>query len=204
MSVIKMYIAENDITIDAGEALGFYGFAGFGSPLSLNETNGRTFVADTTGATAKEECDNCRRSSASGVIVGQVGSGISLLNLPNYLTTINLRFTHPTAVLIQNARLVAFDGTTLATAPTGLSVYGAETIHTSRLQTDTGTGDSVWTLMQGSGLQLDLVASPGTSGISPLGPATTDTRHDWYVALSAIPTTPGDKTFSFRADLEYI
>ena len=204
MSLIDMYIAETDVKIDIGEALGFYGFAGFGSPLSLGETNGRTFITDTTGAVSKEECDNCRRSSSSGVIVGQTGSGINLLNLPNYLTTINLRFTHPTAVLIQNARLVAFDGTTLENAPTGLSIYGAETIHTSRLQTDTGTGDSAWTLMQGSGLQLDLVSSPGTSGISPLGPATTDTRHDWYVALSAIPTTPGDKTFSFRADLEYI
>ncbi len=204
MSVIDMYIAETDVKIDIGEALGFYGFAGFGSSLSLGETNGRTFVTDTTGAVSKEECDNCRRSSSSGVIVGQTGSGINLLNLPNYLTTINLRFTHPTAVLIQNARLVAFDGTALENAPTGLSIYGAETIHTSRLQTDTGIGDSAWTLMQGSGLQLDLVSSPGTSGISPLGPATTSIRHDWYVALSAIPTTPGDKTFGFRADLEYI
>jgi len=204
MSKVNVYIAETDIKIDNGEALGFYGYNGFGSPLSLNEFNGRTFVTNIAGSIAYEECDNCRRTSASGVIIGQTGSGINLQNLPNYLATINLRFTHPQPVLIQNARLIVFDGSDTGNAPTGLNVYGAEIIHTSKLQTDTGTGDSVWTLMQGSVTQLNLVDSPGTSGISPLGPATTDTRHDWYVALSASPTTPGDKTFSFRIDLEYI
>ncbi|KKN98918.1 hypothetical protein LCGC14_0141630 [marine sediment metagenome] len=204
MSTINVYVAETDVKIDIGEALGFYGGAGFGSPLSLNEANGRTFITDVAGTIAKEECDNCRKNSSSGVIIGQTGDGISLLNLPNYLTTINLRFTHPTAVLIQNARLIAFDGTTLTAAPTGLNIYGAETIHTSRLQTNTGTGDSTWTLMEGSSSSLNLVDSPGISGISPLGPASADTRHDWYVALSVIPTIPGDRNFSFRADLEYI
>ncbi len=204
MSEVNMYIAETDVSIGTGEALGFYGYSGFGSSLSLNEFNGRTFVTDTAGSIAYEECDNCRRTSASGVIIGQTGDGINILNLPNYLATINLRFTHPQAVLIQNARLIAFDGSDTGNAPTGLNVYGAEIIHTSKLQTATGTGDSVWTLMQGSAVQLNLVDSPGTSGISPLGPATTDTRHDWYVALSVSPTIPGDKSFGFRIDLEYI
>jgi len=204
MASVYMYIAETDVRIDTGEALGFFGPDGFGDPLSLNEFNGRTFVTNTAGSVAKEECDNCRRSSSSGVIIGQTGTGISLINLPNYLATANIRFTHPQEVLVQNAKLIAFDGSVLANAPTGLNVYGAEIIHTSRLQTDSGTGDTTWTLMAGSGTSLPLVNSPGTSGISPLGPATTDTRHDWYVALSVSPTTPGDKTFGFKVDLEYI
>jgi len=204
MASVYMYIAETDVRIDTGEVLGFFGPDGFGDPLSLNEFNGRTFVTNTAGSVAKEECDNCRRSSSSGVIIGQTGTGISLINLPNYLATANIRFTHPQEVLVQNAKLIAFDGSVLANAPTGLNVYGAEIIHTSRLQTDSGTGDTTWTLMAGSGTSLPLVNSPGTSGISPLGPATTDTRHDWYVALSVSPTTPGDKTFGFKVDLEYI
>lgn len=204
MSEVNMYIAETDINIGIGEALGFFGSDGFGNPLSLNEFNGRTFVTNNSGSVAFEECDNCRRISSSGVIIGQTGTGINLINLPNYLATINLRFTHPQAVLIQNVRLIAFDGTDITNAPTGLNVYGAEIIHTSRLQSATGVGDSTWTQMQGSGVQLNLVDSPGTSGLSPLGPATTDTRHDWYCALSVTPTIPGDKTFAWRVDLEYI
>lgn len=204
MSEINMYIAETDVKIDTGEALGFFGPDGFGDPLSLNEFNGRTFVTNISGSASYEECDNCRRLSSSTVVVGQIGTGINLQNLPNYLATVNLRFTHPQAVLVQNARLIASDNVDLTIAPVGLDVYGAEIIHTSRLQTDTGTGDTNWTQMEGSGQQLNLIDSPGTSGISPLGPATTDTRHDWYVALSVTPTVPGDKQFSFIMDLEFI
>lgn len=204
MSSINMYIAESDVKIDVGEALGFFGPDGFGDPLSLNEFNGRTFATTTSGVTAYEECDNCKKTSTSGVIIGQTGDGINLINLPNYLATINLRFTHAQSVLVQNASLIAFDGSDITNAPTGLNVYGAETIHTSRLQTDTGTGDSTWTQLQGSGQSLGLVDSPGTSGISPLGPATTSTRHDWYVPLSVSPTTPSSKQFGFYAQLEYI
>lgn len=204
MSSINMYVAETDIKIDIGEALGFFGPDGFGDPLSLNEFNGRTFITNITGSTQYEECDNCKRISSSGVLIGQAGSGINLLNLPNYLATINLRFTHPQAVLVQNAKLIAYDGVNEANSPTGLNIYAAEIIHTSRLQTATGTGDSVWTLIGGSGTPLNLVDSPGISGTSPLGPATTGTRHDWYVAISVSPTIPGDKTFKFRTELEFI
>lgn len=204
MSEIDVYYAETDVKIDTGQSLGFFGPDGFGDPLSLSEFNGRTFITTIDGSTPYEECDNCRRISSSSVVIGQTGSGINIRNLPNYLATINLRFTHPESVLIQNARLIAFDGTDQEIAPVGLDVYGAEIIHTSRLQTDTGTGDTSWLKMEGSGVQLSLVDSPGTSGISPLGPATTDTRHDWYIALSVVPTTPADKTFNFISELEYI
>lgn len=197
MAEIKMYIGENDISIGTGQALGFFGPAGFGDPLSLNEFNGRTFVTDDDGSTEFAECDNCRRISSSNVVIGQTGTGIDIRNLPNYLATINLRFTHPQAVLVQNAQLIAV-------VPTGLDIYGAEIIHTSRLQTETGTGDTSWVAMGGSGQILNLVDSPATSGLSPFGPASTDTRHDWYIALSTTPTLPGDKQFSFQADLEYI
>jgi hypothetical protein len=204
MSEINVYYAETDVKINTGEALGFFGSDGFGDPLSLGEYNGRTFVTTINGSTQYEECDNCRKTSSSGLIVGQCGSGIVLRHLPNYLATINVRFTHPQAVLVQNARLIAFNGTDQDVSPSGLDVYGGEIIHTSRLQSITGVGDASWLQMQGSGTPLGLVDSPGISGISPLGPASTDVRHDWYVAFSVVPTVPGDKTFSFRADLEYI
>lgn len=204
MSQIDMYIAENDVKIDAGEVLGFFGQNGFGDPLSLNEFNGRTFVTNSSGSISYEECDNCLRISSSGVIIGQTGSGINLINLPNYLTTVNLRFTHPQAVLVQNAKLIAFDGISELNDPVGIDIYAADIIHTSRFQSDTGTGDSTWTKIAGSGQQLNMIDSPGTSGISPLGPATSDIRHDWYIALSVSPTTPSNKNFSLRVDLEFI
>lgn len=197
MAEIKIYIAETDVSIGVGETLGFFGPNSFGDPLSVGEFNGRTFITDVNGATQFVECDNCRKISSTGVVVGQAGNGINIRNLPNYLSTVNLRFTHPQAVLVQNVRLIA-------NIPTGLAIYGAEIIHTNRLQTTIGVGDVSWVPMSGVGQSLTLVDSPATSGISPFGPASIDVRHDWYVALSAKPTTPGDKQFNFQIDLEYI
>lgn len=202
MAEVNMYIAETDVKIDTGEALGFFGPDGFDDPLSLGEFNGRTFATTTSGVTPYEECDNCRRISSTGVIIGQTGTGIDLINLPNYLATINLRFTHPQAVLVQVPKLIVTDGD--GGAPVGINIYGAEIIHTSRLQSDVGAGDSAWILMGGPSQQVDLLGSPGTSGLRPLGPATLSTRHDWYVALSVTPTTPGDKQFTFEVTLEFI
>ncbi len=202
MANVDMYIAETDVKIDIGEALGFFGPDGFDDPLSLGEFNGRTFATTSSGVTPFEECDNCRRISSSGVVIGQTGTGINIINLPNYLATINLRFTHSQAVLIQNAQLIVTDDA--GDSPVGIDIYGSEIIHTSRLQSDTGIGDTSWILMGGPSQQIDLVSSPGTSGLSPLGPSTQDTRHDWYCALSVSPTTPGDKRFTFSVSLEFI
>lgn len=213
MSEINIYIAENDISLGSTDYLGFFGEQGFGDPMSLGEFNSRTFITNSTGGIEGAECDNTKLTVAgglsgvggvSGVIVGQTGNGILLTALPNYLATMNVRFTHPEIVIVQNAQMIVYDGSNIATPPTGLSVYGAEVIHTAREQTDTGLGDNVWTLLGGSGTPLFLVESPATSGFSPAGPGSLDTRHDWYVAMSMAPTTPGNKTFKFRFDLEFV
>lgn len=202
MAEVNMYVAETDVYIGTDESLGFFGPDGFGDPLSLGEFNGRTFITNSSGSVSYVECDNCKKVSISDVVVGQTGDGINLQNLPNYLATLNIRFTHPQAVLVQDARLIAYDGS--SSAPVSLDVYGAEIIHTSQLQTDIGTGDTEWQLMDGPDNPLYLVSSPGVSGLSPLGPATLATRHDWYCVLSVAPTLPGDKQFVLGISLEFI
>jgi len=204
MAALSIHIAETDVNIGTGEALGFFGPDGFGDPIVIGEYNGRTFITTPSGTSEYEECDNCKYLSSSGVIVGQTGNGIHLQQLPNYLATINIRFTHTSDVLVQNASMTVYEDADLLDTPDGLTVYAAEIIHTSKIQDGTGTGDSAWIEMQGSSQTLTLVDSPGTSGLSPSGPATQDDRHDWYVAMTLTPTTPGDKTFGFKVDLEYV
>jgi len=204
MSEINVYVAETDVSLGSTDYLGFFGEQGFGNPLSLEEFNSRTFITSVDGGSEGAECDNNKRTSVSGVLVGQTGSGINLTQLPNFLATMNVRFTHTESVIVQGAQMIAYDGSNIATAPDGLNVYGAEIIHTDREQTDVGLGDSVWTALAGSGTPLFLVESPATSGFSPAGPGSLDTRHDWYVSMSVEPTTPGNKTFMFRFDLEFV
>ena len=213
MAEINIFIAETDAKIETGQALGFFGDDGFGDPIDLGSYNGRTFITDPNGVSQSEECDNCKLTIAgswsgvggvSGVILGQTGSGVALRQVPNYLSTMNIRFTHPTEVIIQNAELTVYDGESLALMPEGLRVFAAEIIHTSRIQDSVGAGDEVWQEMDAENEVLPLVDSPAISGFSPLGPGSLDTQHDWYVALSVVPTAPGDKSFAMRVDLEYI
>lgn len=212
MASLKIYLGQ-DFVLPDGNAIGFFGPDGFGNPIDLNDFNGRTYVTNSTGSTEVFEADNCQLTTqgswsgvggASGVIIGQAGSGINILRLPNHLATMNIRFIHNESVRVQNGNLFVFDGVDQNNPPSGLDVFCAEIIHTEQAQTLTGTGDSIWQEIGGSGNELGLIDSPGTSGLRPAGPATEDTRHDWYAAMSIRPTTPNDKTFGFGVSLEFI
>jgi hypothetical protein len=52
---------------------------------------------------------------------------------------------------------------------------------------------------------MPLIASPGTSGLSPSGADTVDVQHDWYVAISGSPDSIGSKTqYGLYVSLEYL
>lgn len=205
MATINFLAGENN-TINnlSGSGLGMYGDAGFGYSVPVSSYNGRTFITDSTGTSQGPEVDNCKFLNTSGVIVGQTGSGINLLQLPNYLSTLNINFNHTTPVKVQNAKLYAYDRVNKNNDPSGVTLYAAEIIHPTITQTLNGSGDSAWINVHGSGSILSLVNSPGVSGISPSGSNTTQTNHDWYVALSATPTSVGAKEFALWMELEYL
>lgn len=202
---INFYAGENfDIDNLAGSGLGFYGSAGFGTSIPVGEFNGRTFITDSTGTSQGPETDNCKWQSSSGVIIGQTGSGILLTALPNYLSTLNIAFSNDTAVKVQNTLLYISDRTNKNNNPSGVNCYVAEIIHPGTSQTISGSGDSLWINAKGSGTTVSLADGPGQSGLSPNGPNTTDTRHDWYIAMSATPTTVGAKEFMLTITTEFL
>jgi len=184
--------------------IGFYGDAGFGVSVVVSEHQGRTFVTDSTGTAEGPELNNTKYASSSGVFIGTSGNANLLLELPNYLSTVNFRFTHDSPVKVQNVQAYGYDRVNKNNDPSGVSLYGAEIIHPNVVQDLSGSGDASWVTMSGSGSILQLVSSPGTSGYSPNGINTTDTRHDWYVALSASPQSVGAKEFSCYLSLEYL
>src|SRR5688572_4598204 len=81
--------------------LGFYSDTGFGYSIPVCSYNCRTFITDSTGTSQGPEADNCKWISTSGVILGQAGGGINLRQVPNYLATLNIRFTHGSNVQVQ-------------------------------------------------------------------------------------------------------
>jgi hypothetical protein len=205
---ISVYLGEDQLLPDSS-GIGFYGDDGFGAPILIGGYNGRTFVTNSDGTIEGFECNNIKKISSSGLIYGQTGSGITLTSLPNTLATFNIRFEYPSSVRTLSGKLYIFDGSLSGTVPninndpSGLTCYCAEIRHSSEIQDDIGIGDSNWTDTHGSTF-LNLISSPGTSGLRPNGSLTLDTRHDWYVAISATPYEFGDKQFAMYFETEFL
>jgi len=211
MATLNLYAGENTL-LPTSSGLGFFGSSGFGSPIAIGEYNGRTFVTNDDGTVEGFECNNNKYLSPSSVVHGQTGSGLALQNLPNELSTINVRFTHNSPVYCQAVRLWVFDGSFTGTVPNkespteNMVFYAAEIRHTSRLQNTLSVySDASWSDLSASGSNyIGLVDSPGTNGIRKGGFEQLSSRHDWYVAFTCSPTQLGDREFGMTVELEYL
>lgn len=189
----------------SGSGLGWFGSAGFGGSITVGSYNDKTYKTNGGGTSQGTEAYNIKRTHPSSGVIGQTGSGLLLTEIPNHQATTNIRFTHSSAVKTTSVKLKAYDRTDPNRAPSGVTVYAADIIHPATAQNNTGSGSASWVQLSGSGSYLDLVASPGTSGFRPQGSNTSDTRHDWYVAISVTPDTIGGHSqLGFLVELEYL
>lgn len=191
----------------AGSGLGFYGQAGFAASVAVGAYQGRTFITDAAGVLQGPEVNNVIYLNPGSGILGQAGSGIGLRAIPNWQATLNIRFENDTAVRTQNSSFLIYDRVNTANAASGVTTKMAQIIHPNIVQGPGGSGDTTWSTFNSSnpGASLALVASPGTSGFSPNGTSTSDTKHDWYVAMSASPDSVGSKSqYAGFAYVEYL
>jgi hypothetical protein len=187
--------------------LGFFGAAGFGASVKIGEYQDRTYITNSNGTAQGAEVDNTKWSHSSSGIIGPGASGVSinLQNIPNYQSTLNIRFTHGSVIQTQNAVVQIYDRVDTANSPSGVTCKVAEIIHPETLQSVTGSGDSTWITPSGSTTTVPLVSSPGVSGIRPNGSSTSGIQHDWYLAVSASPNSIGSKDdFGLYFSVEYV
>jgi hypothetical protein len=205
MASFGFYAGEDFALHDAtGSGLGFFG-DGFGVSLGIGQYNSRTFITNSAGSSEGPEVDNIKYTASNSGIIGQAGSSVLLTQIPNYKATLNARFEHASAVKVTNTEFRIFDRNNINNPASGLTCRVAEIIHPDTSQTNNGSGDATWSTLGGSGTVLDLVDSPGVSGLSPSGANTTSTRHDWYLAISVSPDTVGAKTnFGAYIATEYL
>lgn len=205
---LKFYAGQNfAINELAGSGLGFYGANGFGSSIGVNAWNERTFITNSAGTIQGAEVDNVKWISSGSGVLGQAGSGVSLLAIPNYLSTLEVRFTNDTAVQVQNASVRIYDRVNINNPPSGVTCRIAEIIHPDTTQNLTGSGDSTWITAAGSGTVVNLAPSPGVSGLyagNGSNSVRADTSHSWYLAISCSPDSVGTKTFALYCSLEYL
>jgi|10_taG_2_1085330.scaffolds.fasta_scaffold11194_3 hypothetical protein len=203
MATISFHADDNGITNLNGSGLGFYG-SSFGSSVEVGSYQTSTFITDANGTIQGPQVnDNKWKHPGSGSING-LGS-VALTQITNALATLNVRFSHTSAVKTQNSKLRIFDRTNINNPASGVTTKVAEIIHPDVVQNNNGSGDTTWNTPTGSAVIMDLVASPGMSGQRPNGSDTTADRHDYYVAISASPDSIGSKNlYGLYVELEYL
>jgi len=188
-----------------GSGLGFYGAGGFGASVAVGDWQENTYITDGNGVINGPQSNNVKWThSLSGELSGS--NNLPLKYIPNADATLNVRFTHGSAVQVQNAELRIYDRTTITVGASGVTTKVAEIIHTSPSDAVLGSGDLSWITASGDTVPVPLVQSPGISGIAGHGSSVTPaTRHDWYVAISARPDSIGSKTlYGMYVALEYL
>ena len=214
MATIAFYTTNTGVEIPSASGLGFYGASGFGASVAVSAYQGKTFLTSPDGLTQGPESNNIKWLNTGSGIVGAGSSGIGLKAIPNAQSSLNVRFTHDSAVKVQNAELRIYDRTNINNSPSGVICKVAEIVHphtvigkgSNGLQ---GSGDASWIQPAGSGVTVPLSDSPGNAGewavTGSSSGGRSDTQHDWYVTISASPTSIGSKTyFGLYMSLEYL
>jgi len=211
----------------AGSGLGFYG-NGYGLSVPVGQYQDTTWVTNANGtAVDSYQLNNNKYTSMSGVSINGSNS-IVTSGIPNYLSSLNIRFTHNTAVKTQNCKLRIYDRNNINNQASGVTTQVYEVRHphveqTTQGLTHRGTDHHRWNDFEYGDNMTDVIftSSPGTSGLNtssedPLAVAPNvlnlstqagahqSTRHDWYCALSSSPHEIGSKLYALYFTLEYL
>lgn len=173
-------------TIDATDIVQFAA-ATFDSAITVGEYNDTTHVESNVGAddSSGNTPNNVKFVSQTGGTGGdsQADWGDGTEDLDAILQaecTLKINFADASSVAISAHTFYAYDGTTPATAPTGVTFVAAE------------LGDTNWTAAEGSGSALTISDSSAA------------TSHDFYINVSVSPDSVGEKTaFTLRDELTY-
>ena len=210
MATLRFYANETN-EIPSGSGMGFYGSAGFGSSVSVGSYQGTTFVTNSAGTSRGPQADNVTFLNAGSGKYTASHTGLGIDAIPNDRATLNIRFTHTSAVKAQNAQLRIYDRSNINNAASGVTTKVAEMAHPwsteSPATAGSGVNDGKWYTPAGSGVVFNLSKSPGEQGKWIGGGASErpDDRHDWYVALTASPNSIGSKSqYGLYVTLEYL
>lgn len=188
--------------------VGFYGST-FGSSVQVASYQDSTFITNSNGTVNGGQINNNKYlGNTSGVSVNG-GAAQQLSGVPVASATMNIRFTFDSPVMTQNGQVRIFDRSSIDSNASGVTSEVSQFVNSgSGVNQTTGAAQAShngWLALNGSGLTMTLLSSPGSGGLSPSGTGTTDSRHDWFVGISASPDSIGSKTlFGLYCSLEYL
>lgn len=172
--------------------VGFYG-SSFGFSIRVGEYNNTTYRTNANGTSDGGALPNLRFANTSGAHVGSEVSATELLEVDNDEATLKITLTTDNPIKTQNSSFRCFDRVSINNNPSGVTMRAAE-IRKDQT-TVRGSGDTNWTVVAGSGSTLSLADQTTENS----------TTHDWYIGLTATPTSIGEKTnIAFYLESEFV
>lgn len=199
------------ITALGTSGVGFYG-ATFGSSVQVSSYQDSTFITNSNGTVNGGAMNNDKYVGTSSGVQVNGDATVNLTDVALESGTLNARFTFDSVVMTQNGEFRIMDRVDADAPASGVTCQVAQLVNGgSGVDPDTGAAqawdatDDGWKALAGSGVTQTLLSSPGSGGLSPDGTGTTDTQHDWYLAMSATPTSIGSKVnFGAYLQIEYL
>ena len=126
--------------------------------------------------------------------------------MPNYYAPLNVRFTHTSAVRVQNCKLRIFDRNDISKQASGVTTKVFECRHPHPVESHNPNSGTLamrgitnygWTEFDPTSAAETLPsgnADGSQNWVTNEGSAHQGVRHDWYLALSASPDSIGSKT----------
>lgn len=154
----------------------------YGTNVITGRYQDSTHVADSSDVQrdTTSSVNNTKYASQSTVKINGAAA-VSVSTLTSGTVPFKFRFAHTSAVDTAEVKFYAYDGATDATPMQGVNFYAYEAYGA-----ETG-----WTAANGVGSAL------------ALREYTDNTTHDWFVAISASPTSPGAKAGAVKLTLTY-
>jgi len=128
----------------SGSGLGFFG-GSFGSSVELNQFQGSTYITKGAGTIEGAAVNNRKYASATTSYAPSIVPATGLKYIPNKNASLNVRFTHASAVKTQNVRMRIFDRVNANNPASGVWTRVAELLKPmTSYSTVEGSGDVTW------------------------------------------------------------
>lgn len=195
-----------------GSGIGFFG-ASFGDSVAVGAYNDSTYITNGNGSVQGANIHNWKWTHANSGAFESVSYPLS--GIPNSYATLKIRFSNDDPVKCQNVKFRVYDRANVNRAQSGVVCQLAELCRTNSIFGDSfgptgpwGSGSTTWTTANPAGsstIYTFINQSPGISGIYGRNTAATGTIHEWFLLMSASPTSIGSKTqFGGYFSLEYL
>lgn len=167
--------------------LGFYGEGGRLNHVEVGEWQNNTYLVDSREQGVAQLPWNTKFYSNSSGYLNDLIDPIKLSYIPNYQSTLNIRFITDEPVKIMEAKVKLYDGDDLDNPPIGVRAKIAEIFHPGRVQVENQRNYEKWE-NAGSGEYVQLWKGPGeNSEYAGKYRYKRSSTNDWQLVLSVSP-----------------